>query len=173
MAKGFIQIYTGDGKGKTTAALGLTLRAIGAGKKVYIGQFLKNGDYSEIKTLKKLQGPQLKIEQFGVKRPVTDPMSREDNEAALGGIRKVETEMSDGGWDLIILDEFNIIADMQLVDTERLKTFISNKPEETELVLTGRGAPDWLRKKAGLITEMKMIRHYYNEGIQARKGIEF
>ena len=172
MKKGYIQVYTGDGKGKTTAAMGLIVRALGNGMKVYFGQFLKNHPYSEIKTLQKLSGAQLTLAQFGTKRPVLEPMNEEDKTAALAGIQAAETKMKDGGYDLIILDEFNIVAGHKLVDEARLKLFIDNKPEGTELVLTGRSAPGWLIERADLVTEMKMIKHYFENGVPARKGIE-
>ena len=172
MKKGYLQVYTGDGKGKTTASMGLIVRALGSGMRVYFGQFLKNNSYSEIKTLENLAGENLKLRQFGTKRPVNEPMNEEDNAAALAGINEVEQEMINGGWDLIILDELNIVAGYKLVDEVRLKSFIDKKPETTELVFTGRSAPDWLIKRADLVTEMKMIKHYYDAGVPARKGIE-
>ena len=172
MRNGYIQVYTGDGKGKTTASMGLIVRALGAGIRVYFGQFLKNHPYSEIKTLEKLAGDKLTIQQFGTKRKVTAPMNEEDNKAALAGIETAEAEMINGKYDLVILDEFNIVANYGLVDEERLKDFVDKKPAGTELVLTGRGAPEWLRERADLVTEMKMIKHYFEAGVPARKGIE-
>lgn len=172
MKKGYIQIYTGNGKGKTTASMGLIVRALGSGMKVYFGQFLKNHPYSEIKTLQKLAGNQLMLAQFGTTRKVTEPMNEEDNKAALAGIEAAEQEMLGGDYDLLILDEFNIVAGYKLVDEARLKSFIDKKPEGTELVLTGRSAPEWLQARADLVTEMKMIKHYYDAGVPARKGIE-
>jgi cob(I)alamin adenosyltransferase len=170
--KGYIQVYTGDGKGKTTASMGLIVRALGNGMKIYFGQFLKNHPYSEIKTLQKLAGDQLTLAQYGTKRPVLEPMNEEDNKAALAGIEIAEKEMLEGGYDLVILDEFNIVAGYKLVDKKRLIEFIDKKPEGTELVFTGRGAPDWLQDRADLVTEMKMVKHYFTVGIPARKGIE-
>ncbi len=172
MKKGYIQVYTGDGKGKTTAAMGLIVRALGAGLKVYFGQFLKNHPYSEVKGLASFPGHNLRHDQFGTKRRVSDPMTEADYEAALKGLETAEREMLEGGYDLVILDEFNIVAGYKLVDEKRLKAFIDNKPEGTELVLTGRSAPDWLIERADLATEMKMVKHYYEAGIPARKGIE-
>jgi len=172
MEKGYIQVYTGDGKGKTTASMGLVLRALGSGMKVYFGQFLKNHRYSEIKSFENFPGSSLRIRQFGTKRPVNEPMNEKDYDAALSGIEEAEREMLSGKWNLIVLDEFNIVAGSKLVEEGRLKAFIDKKPKGIELILTGRGAPDWLLKKADLVTEMRMIKHYYNNGVQARKGIE-
>ncbi len=172
MKKGYIQVYTGDGKGKTTASIGLAVRALGAGMKVYFGQFLKNHPYSEVKGLASFPGNNLKQEQFGTKRSISDPMTEADYEAALTGIETIEKEMLEGGYDLMILDEFNLVAGYNIVAEERLKEFISKKPDTTELVFTGRSAPEWLKERADLVTEMKMIKHYYEKGIPARKGIE-
>ena len=172
MKNGYIQVYTGDGKGKTTASMGLIVRALGAGMSIYFGQFLKNHPYSEIKTLESLAGSNLKIKQFGTKRKVTDPMNEKDYEAALAGLEAAEEAMLSGEYDLVILDEFNIIAGYHLVEEARLKEFLDKKPKHTELVLTGRGAPEWLKTRADLVTEMKMIKHYYEAGVPARKGIE-
>ncbi|MBI9108024.1 MAG: cob(I)yrinic acid a,c-diamide adenosyltransferase [Spirochaetales bacterium] len=172
MNKGYLQVYTGDGKGKTTASMGLTVRALGGGMRVYFGQFLKNNRYSEIKTLEKLAGDALKIRQFGTKRPVLEPMNEEDFKAALAGIEEAEREMESGIWDLMVLDEFNIVAGYKLVKQARLEAFLDKKPEGTELVLTGRSAPEWLIERADLVTEMKLIKHYFDAGVPARKGIE-
>ena len=172
MNKGYIQIYTGDGKGKTTASIGLIVRALGNNMKIYFGQFLKNHPYSEIKTLQKLAGDQLTLAQYGTNRPVLEPMNEKDQTAALAGIETAESEMLSGDYDLIILDEFNIVAGYKLVDEARLKSFIDKKPEGTELVFTGRSAPEWLIEKADLVTEMKLIKHYFDAGVPARKGIE-
>ena len=173
MKKGYIQVYTGDGKGKTTASMGLIVRALGAGMKVYFGQFLKNHPYSEVKGLASIPGDRLKQAQFGTKRSVTDPMTEADYEAARAGIDTAEKEMLEGGYDLVVLDEFNLLAAYDFVSRKRLELFIENKPETTELVLTGRSAPEWLISRADLVTEMKMVKHYYEADVPARKGIEF
>ena len=169
----YVQIYTGDGKGKTTAAVGLAVRAAGAGKKVFFGQFLKKGDYSEIKGLGLLGEKKPFIQQFGSGRPVTEPLNEDDNIAAERGLTVVEAEMKSGKWDIMILDEFNIVAALGLVGRERLSDFIDQRNIETELILTGRDAPSWLMEKADLISEMKMHKHYFEQGVAARRGIEF
>ncbi len=173
MQKGFIQIYTGDGKGKSTAAMGLIVRALGNDFKIFFGQFMKNKTYSEIKTLKSLSKEQLRLEQFGTDRKVGDPVKEKDSEAALSGIELVQSEMLTGEYDLIILDEFNLAAHYGLITEERVLEFLMKKPKHTELVFTGRNAPDWLIDRADLVTEMKMVKHYFKQGVQARKGIEF
>jgi cob(I)alamin adenosyltransferase len=175
MKQGYIQIYTGNGKGKTTAAIGLTVRALGNGLRVFFGQFLKEGAYSEIKALKQLQGMaagRLRIEQFGSGRDVNDPVDERDYTAALSGIETAEAAMNSGNYDLIILDEFNLTASMKLVPEARLKSFLELKPGEMELVLTGRNAPGWLVDRADLVTEMTLIKHYFEKGVAARRGIE-
>lgn len=172
MKKGYIQVYTGDGKGKTTASMGLIVRAIGAGHKVYFGQFLKHHPYSEIKGMSHFPKEQIKYAQFGTKRCVSDPMTEADYEAARNGLAAAEKEMLEGGYDVFILDEFNLIAGYDIIQKDKLVSFIEKRPERTELILTGRSAPDWLKEKADLVTEMKPLKHYYDNGVPARKGIE-
>ena len=173
MQKGYVQIYTGDGKGKSTASMGLIVRALGNDFKIFFGQFMKNKIYSEIKTLKKFPKAQLRLEQFGTDRRVGGPVNVKDSEAALLGIELVQKEMLTGEYDLIILDEFNLAAHYKLITEKRIIEFLEKKPKHTELVFTGRNAPSWLIEKADLVTEMKMIKHYFNQGVPARKGIEF
>ena len=173
MQKGFIQIYTGTGKGKSTAAMGLIVRAFGNDFKIFFGQFMKNRIYSEIKTLKKISKEQLRLEQFGTNRRVGDPVNEQDHEAALLGIELAQKEMLTGKYDLMVLDEFNLAAYYKLVSEERTMEFLGKKPKHMELVLTGRNAPEWLMEKADLVTEMKMVKHYISQGVSARKGIEF
>jgi cob(I)alamin adenosyltransferase len=169
--KGYVQVYTGDGKGKTTAALGLSVRAAGAGLKVYIAQFIKMGDYSEIKALKKFSGL-ITVEQFGLGRFIKGKPSKEDMEAAWAGIEKVKSLMASGGYDIIILEEANVAARCGLISVNDIIDLISSKPENMELVITGRGAAPEVIEKADLVTEMKEIKHYYQKGVQARAGIE-
>lgn len=173
MQNGFIQIYTGAGKGKSTAAMGLIVRALGNDFKIFFGQFMKNRIYSEIKTLKKISKEQLRLEQFGTNRRVGNPVNEQDHKAALLGIELAQKEMLTGKYDLMILDEFNLAAHYKLVSEERILEFLGKKPKHMELVLTGRSAPEWLIGEADLVTEMKMIKHYFSRGVAARKGIEF
>jgi cob(I)alamin adenosyltransferase len=169
--KGYVQVYTGDGKGKTTAALGLALRAAGAGLKVFIAQFLKRGDYSEIKALKKLS-EQITVAQYGLGHFVKGKPAPEDMEAAQAGLRKVKSAVTSGAYDLVIIEEGNVAVQCGLFPLAELLDIISEKPEQVELVITGRGASPELIERADLVTEMKEIKHYYKKGVTARIGIE-
>lgn len=166
-----IQVYTGNGKGKTTAALGLAVRAAGYGLKVYIGQFLKAGNYSELHLLKKIKN--IKIEQFGKNCFVKKPPSKEDIELARRGLKKIKKAISRKTFDIVILDEINIAVKLGLVSLRELLPLIKNAPRKTEIVLTGRYAHPEIIKIADLVSQIKAIKHYYKTGIKARKGIEF
>ena len=171
--KGYVQIYTGNGKGKTTAALGLALRAAGHGKKTFIGQFLKAQDYGELHALKKL-GSLITIQQFGRSSfiHVTEDTNPEDVAMVLEGIMTCLKAMLSGKYDLIILDEINVAIYFKLIKVEEIHSFLDRKPEHVEVVLTGRFAPDSLIERADLVTEMKEIKHYYTKNVRARDGIE-
>ncbi|MCK5216051.1 MAG: cob(I)yrinic acid a,c-diamide adenosyltransferase [Candidatus Omnitrophica bacterium] len=169
--KGFIHVYTGDGKGKTTAALGLALRAIGAGLKVYIGQFIKEGKFSELKALEKFS-QNITVEQFGRKRFVGKKIVEEDRQAAQNGLKCVREIMRSGKYDLIILDEINIVLHYGLIDESDVIDMLKNRNEQTEVVLTGRHARENIIDCADLVTEMRKIKHYRDQGINARLGIE-
>ncbi len=171
--KGFIQVYTGKGKGKTTAALGLALRAAGHEHKVYIGQFLKGQRYGELMTAAKLS-PLIKIDQFGRKGfiHVTKNPDDEDIRLAKRGLKKCRDAMLSGKYRIIILDEINVAVYFNLLSEKEVLEFIEQKPEDVEVVLTGRYAPSSFLKKADLVTEMKEKKHYYRKGVRARDGIE-
>jgi cob(I)alamin adenosyltransferase len=171
MMRGYVQIYTGNGKGKTTAALGLSLRAAGAGLKVYIGQFLKKGDYSEIKALQCLSDA-ITIEQFGLGSFVKGKPTREEIHAAHRGLERLKHVMASGDYDIIVVDEGNVAAACGLFDVQRLLDLIAARPNDTELVITGRGAAPAVMEKADLVTEMVEIKHYYQKGVAARTGVE-
>jgi len=170
-SQGYVQVYTGDGKGKTTAALGLTIRAIGAGLKVFIAQFLKMGQYSEIKTLKKFSD-HITIEQFGFPRFRQGKPLPEDVEAAQKGLERIKAVMASGEYDIIILEEANIAVWKGLFTEQDLLDIIDAKPMGMEMVITGRGATPKIIEKADLVTEMKRIKHYYYNGVRGRVGIE-
>ncbi len=171
--KGYIQVYTGNGKGKTTAALGLALRAAGHGVKVFIGQFLKGQHYGELDSIKKLH-PLIIIKQFGRKGflHVTENPDEEDIKRARKGLQDCEKAMLSGNYKIIILDEINVALHFNLISEEEIYKFLDRKPEDVEVVLTGRYAPLSLIKRADLVTEMKQKKHYYQKGIKARVGIE-
>jgi len=173
MEIGQFQVYTGDGKGKTTAALGLALRASGAGLRVYIGQFIKRGETSEILALRKLPG--VTVEQYGsglglLLRRNVEPT---DLECAREGLRRLEDALAGGEYDLVVADEIHCAMMCGLLAEEDLLRVIDLRPEGTELVFTGRGATQAILEKADLITEMRLVRHYYaDKRLPARKGIE-
>ena len=169
--KGYVQVYTGDGKGKTTAALGLALRAAGAGLKIYIAQFVKGMKYSELESLKKISSS-IEIKQYGRDCFIYKEPDDEDIKAAREGLSEVRDIMNSGKYDIIILDEANIATYCTLFSVEVLLDFIRSKPENVELIITGRMADPKVMEEADLVTEMKEVKHYYQKGIQARDGIE-
>ncbi len=171
MKRGFVQVYTGNGKGKTTAAIGLAIRAAGAGLKVFIGQFIKMGDYSEIKALKRYTDL-ITVEQFGLGRFANGKPSPEDIAAAQQGLKRVRAIMASKEYKIIILEEANIAVMLGLIAVQDLISLIVNKPYEMELVITGRGASTRIIEIADLVTEMQVIKHYFQKGVRARVGIE-
>ncbi len=171
MEKGYVQIYTGNGKGKTTAALGLAMRAAGAGLSIYIAQFMKQGLYSELKALSRFEN-QITIEQFGKGKFIMDRPGEADRAAAAKGLDAVRVALSSGRYDLVIMEEAAVAAAMGVVSADEILDIIRTRPEKTELVITGRGAPEALIAAADLVTEMREIKHYYQAGVGARVGIE-
>ena len=169
--KGYVQVYTGDGKGKTTAAIGLAVRAVGAGLKVFIGQFVKGMKYSELKSLERFS-PEIKVKQYGRATFVHSKPAEEDFTAARDGYEEIKAIITSGQYDLVILDEANIAVHFKLLSVEDLLALIDIKPESVELVFTGRKADPRLVEKADLVTEMRDVKHYYSEGVLAREGIE-
>ena len=167
-----IQVYTGDGKGKSTAAFGLALRSLGQGKRVCLIQFMKKGDFGEIKSLKKRKNATLK--QFGrrsfvnLKKP-----GAEDIRAAQQGLAYAKIVIKARKYNLVILDEINVAVKFNLLPLEEILSLLETVPLSTEIVLTGRGAHAKIVKRADLVTEMKMIKHYFFKGVKARKGIEY
>lgn len=172
LKSGMIQVYTGDGKGKTTAALGLALRALGHGFRVYMIQFMKgDAEYGELRAGRHIEG--LTIRQFGR----TDFVDREhpaaeDISFARQGLEHARTIMTAGRYDLLILDEINVAMDFGLIPVETVLDLMKKKPGNMELVLTGRDAPEQVIRAADLVTEMRQIKHYYQKGRTARDGIE-
>jgi len=169
--KGYTQVYTGNGKGKTTAAIGLAIRAAGAGLNVFIAQFIKMGDYSEIKALKRFSDL-ITVEQFGLGRFANRKPAPEDIEAAQKGLERVRAVMAADKYDIIIMEEANVAAKLGLFAVQDLLKLIINKPSDKELVITGRGASPRIIENADLVTEMKQIKHYFQKGVPARIGIE-
>jgi cob(I)alamin adenosyltransferase len=170
MKQGFVQVYTGNGKGKTTAAIGLAIRAAGAGLKVYFCQFLKGKPSSEIEILKKINS-HISIHRSGSKNFVIVP-EKCDIECAQKCFQRVTRIIKKGEYDVVILDEINNAMAINLINSNELVNVILSKPKHVEIVLTGRNITKKIIKIADLVTEMKEIKHYYFKGIRARKGIE-
>lgn len=170
MEKGYVHVYTGNGKGKTTAALGLSLRAVSAGKKVFFGQFVKGMEYSELKAVEFL--PNFEIKQFGRGCFIYKEATEEDRQSAMEGLVELEGIVNSGKYDIVVLDELNIALYYGLLDLKKVVDIIKNKPEKVELIITGRYAKEEIIEVADLVTEMKEIKHYYTKGVQARLGIE-
>lgn len=169
--KGFIHLYTGNGKGKTTAAIGQAIRASGAGMKIYMAQFVKGMHYSELKTLALI--PQIKIRQYGLECFIINKPGPKDFEYAQKGFQESSEIIKNNEFDQDILDEICIALYYKLIDLNLLLELLENKPEKLEIIMTGRYAPQELIEIANLVTEMKEIKHYYQKGTKARKGIEF
>ena len=169
--KGYVQVYTGDGKGKTTASLGLSLRAAGAGLRVYIAQFIKSGEYSEIKALRRFEDL-IAVEQFGRGRFIKGKPSGADIAAGAAGIERIKQVFAEGRRDVVVVEEGNTAAACGLFSVDTLLDLIDNRPASMELVITGRGAAPEVIARADLVTEMKAVKHYYEKGVMARVGIE-
>ncbi len=191
--KGYVHVYTGNGKGKTTAAIGLTIRALGAGKKVMFLQFMKSKVYSEHKILPGIS-PNLTLETIGKPFFIVKEGSLTEEELAkwrhkavvfppghppreyvdliAKGMNRAREALTGGEFDLVVLDELNVALSFDLVTWEQVSELIDSKAPGVELVITGRGAPSELIEKADLVTEMREVKHYYAQGVEARKGIE-
>ncbi len=168
---GKVQIFTGNGKGKTTAALGQAIRAAGAGRKVFMAQFIKADIYSEIRALKRLSDL-ITVEQFGLGGFFGRNPTPEDIEAARRGFEKVKKIMASGKYKLVILDEANVAVNYSLISEQDLLDLMAAKPKDLELIITGRHASPNIIEKADQVTEIKAIKHYYQKGVKARIGIE-
>jgi len=173
LEKGLVQVYTGDGKGKTSAAFGLALRAVGRGLKVYIIQFIKGGfDYGELYIVEKI--PNLKLATFGRGRFVTEvPPSEEDSKLAREALELAKKVVKSGEYDVVVLDEVNVALNLKMISLGEVIDLIKNKPKHVELILTGRYAPVQIIDAADLVTEMREVKHPYAQGVPPRKGIEF
>lgn len=166
----FVHVYTGTGKGKTTAALGLSLRAAAAGKKVFIGQFVKGMHYSELDLLPEIGN--VEVKQYGQDCFIYKDPTDEDIKIAKEGLADAAARLASGDYQLVVLDEANIALYYNLFTFEELWEAVTKRAEGVEVVITGRKAPEELIEKADLVTEMNEIKHYYTRGVQARKGIE-
>jgi cob(I)alamin adenosyltransferase len=171
MRTGYIQVYTGEGKGKTTAAFGLAFRAAGAGLGVYIGQFVKGRGESLHQAAARF-GEQMVVEQYGLEPFIRGEPSDAARETASAGLSRASAIIASGAYDLVVLDEICVALHLRLVSLEKLLDTLRTRPSHVEVVLTGRHAPPALIDTADLVTEMRMVKHYYQRGVAARRGIE-
>lgn len=166
-----IHVYTGDGKGKTTAAVGLTVRAVGNGLKVLFIQFIKQTQTGELEIFQKF--PEL----IDIYRCSTGFIYGKPEQSQIELVRKcikdIEEKMKTKHYDMIVLDEFTVAINLGLISPEEAEKLIQLKPENSELIITGRNAPEWLIEKADLVTEMRKVKHYFDIGVKARKGVEY
>lgn len=171
LVRGYVQVYTGDGKGKTTAALGLALRASGSGLRTYIGQFMKGQACGETRAL--AQHPHITLEQYGdvlcIRR---EEVTAEHLAQAQRGLAAARVAMLSGDYDLVVLDEVNVAIWFGVLPLEDVLALLEERPPQVELILTGRRAPQALIERADLVTEMRDVKHYYVQGVEARVGIE-
>lgn len=169
--KGYVHVYTGNGKGKTTAAFGLALRALMAGKKVFIGQFVKSMKYNETKLENIVDG--LKIKQYGRGCFIYGDPEQADVDMAVEGLKDCERVLKSDEYDMVILDEITIALYYNLLKTEDVVRVVKERNPKIEVVLTGRMAPPEIIEIGDVVTEMKEIKHYYNTiGLESREGIE-
>jgi cob(I)alamin adenosyltransferase len=171
---GLVIVFTGNGKGKTTAAMGMALRAWGQGLKILMLQFIKGGNrYGELKAAENLPGFEIVPMGEGFVRDAPDDKMAGHRQAAREAVSRAREEIASGGWDMIILDEINYALGFGLISEEEVLELIDIKPPVLHLVLTGRGAADKVIEKADLVTEMREVKHPYAKGIKAQKGVEF
>lgn len=169
--QGYVQVYTGNGKGKTTAAMGQALRAVGAGWKVFIAQFVKGMHYSELDSLSRYSDL-IQMKQFGRDCFIHGNPTQEDCDLACGALEEVREIARSGEYQMVILDEIFIAIFYNLVDLQDVLSLIRERHPSVELILTGRKAPEEILNIADLITEMTEVKHFYQQGVQARAGIE-
>jgi len=165
-------MYTGDGKGKTTASVGQCVRALGAGFSVYFSQFCKKGDFSEFLFLSKAS-EKIRIEQFGSKEFLNQKNFKKQKDLGLKGFEKASKEIFSLDYDLVVLDEIVFAVYSGIIEEDKVLNLIKSKPYQTELIITGRGECHQLAEASDIVTVMENRRHYFEKNVQARKGIEF
>lgn len=170
MDKGYIHVYTGNGKGKTTAALGIAVRGVSAGEKVFFAQFIKGMAYSELKSQDFM--PNFKIQQFGKNCFIYNDPTEEDVKLARNGLESCKEILKSGEYDIVVLDELNIAIYYNLFTVEEVIETIKSRASHVEVIITGRYADDKLIEIADLVTDMKEVKHYYMQGIESRRGID-
>lgn len=170
--RGYVHLYTGDGKGKTTAAIGLAMRAAGHGHRVYIGQFMKGRPYGE--NLELRDHPLITVEQYGEPDCIRiDQVDEHHRELARTGLSRSRAALVDGAYDVVVFDEIDVAIWFGLLTVDDVLEIIECRPPHVELVMTGRQAPAQLVKVADLVTEMREVKHYYRSGVLARPGVDF
>jgi cob(I)alamin adenosyltransferase len=169
--KGYVQIYTGDGKGKTTAAIGLAIRALGAGWPVFFAQFLKAGEYSEHKALARFSD-HLTIKAYGRNVFIKGEPQEEDRRLAQEAYQEIAEIVASGRHRLVILDEANVAVHYGLITVDQILDLIDRRAEGVELLITGRYAHSRLIERADLVTKMRGVKHYFDQGVKARVGVE-
>lgn len=172
LEKGYVHVYTGDGKGKTTAAFGLALRALCAGLRVYVGQFIKSIKYSEVALERLFPEGQIVIEQFGDGCFIDRAPSSEDRRLAEKALEKCAEVMHSGQYDVVILDELAIATHLGLLSDNAVLEALRGRAHNCEVVITGRNASEQLIEYADLVTEMREVKHYYTQGVLSREGID-
>lgn len=170
MDKGYFHVYTGNGKGKSTAAFGLALRALCAGKSVYIGQFVKNMKYSETKIESIMDN--IKIIQFGKDCCINRAPDEEDARLAKAGLHECASILKEGKYDVVVLDEVTIATYLKFIDPQDVLEAVKNRAQHVEVIVTGRYCPEILIDNADLVTEMTEVKHYYSQGVLSREGID-
>jgi len=173
---GLVQVYTGTGKGKTTAAIGAGIRAVGQGLRVHMIQFLKGGDnfppYGEVRALAPIS--RFTLEQLGPPHFIRpDAISDEDREIVKRGLQRAEEVLASGSYDLVILDEINVVLHLGMATLQEVLDLLDRKATQTEVILTGRGAPEALLERADLVSRVDAVKHPFDKGIRARPGIEY
>jgi cob(I)alamin adenosyltransferase len=171
MRRGYVQVYTGNGKGKTTAALGLAMRSVGAGHRVFIAQFIKKRRCSEHVLLDELRD-RITLRQYGTGFLMGKKPSKAAVRAARTGYEEVREALFSKQYDVVILDEANVAVRYGLITAQDLLELMALKPNKVELVITGRYADDRIVEAADLVTEMREVKHYREKGVSARRGIE-
>jgi cob(I)alamin adenosyltransferase len=168
---GYVHVYTGDGKGKTSAALGLALRAAGAGLRVFFAQFAKGAPSSELRALERL-ADLITVRQYGTGCFLHGQPTEEDVRAARRGLDETQQAIASGDYQVVVLDEAAVAARLGLLAVDELLGLMDSRPKGVELVITGRGADPRLIARADLVTEMRNVKHYFDQGVPARKGFE-
>jgi len=168
---GCVHVYTGEGKGKTTAAMGLALRSIGHGRRVFIGQFMKPGTSGELAALASHDG--VDVEHYGRQRFILSAPGESDLREAREGVSSALEALASGRYDLVVLDEIDVALSYGLVTLDDCRQLMEVRPENVELVFTGRSAPPEIIDSADLVTEMREVKHYFRRGVRARAGIEY